>query len=125
MAQHLSLRTLGVSFRRARPHIRRACRLVSSSACEQGRIVWATFRLLWEYLGQCQGTTPRAGVGRSFWSLVAACWVLAVKCVIDEDCETNLIAAKTFPRLKSARHVLRAELRLLSSLNWHLPRHLM
>jgi hypothetical protein len=110
--------------------MRRACRVVSSSPCEQGSIVWATFRLMWEFLNRCHDTCsatplPRIGDSRDFWSLVAACWVLGVKCVVDEDCKTNCIAAATFPRLKSPRHVLRAELRLLSTLDWRLPRHLM
>jgi len=107
----------------------RASRVVSTSACEQGLITWTTFRVLWNFVCQherrhAQQTTklPRIGAGRDFWSLVAACWVIGAKCVLDEDSDANLIAAQTFPGIKSSRHVLRAELRLLCALDWRMPR---
>lgn len=125
----LSCHNIGAAFKRARPHMRRACQAVSDSKCEHGLITWTAFKVMWSLLSRLQDTTtttkfrlPHLKRNRAFWTLMSAIWVLAVKCVVDEDCDTNKIAAQTFPMIKSPRHVLRAELRLLNLLDWQLPR---
>lgn len=117
MPKHLNQRTLGIAFQKARRRIRQACKAISDSAWERGRIFWITFRIAWE----CLAKTQAANKKMALWGLLSASWVLAVKCVVDEDCDANLVASQTFPGIKSARHVLRAELRLLCMLNWKLP----